>query len=109
MITIPDRAALTAAVHDPTLPLALRDILRLRSEQMGEASADFRVLESGDEIEHAFSWPLTFDGSPCWEWIELHPGNWIEVVFILTDDGHAHVLLIPGTLPIAERVRALAD
>lgn len=34
------------------------------------------------------------DFVPSWEWLEHHPG-WIELVFILTDDGFAHILLLP--------------
>lgn len=33
------------------------------------------------------------DFTPSWEWIEDH-GGWFELVFILTDDGFAHVLFV---------------
>lgn len=30
-----------------------------------------------------------------WEFISSHPGGWYEAVFVLSDDGAGHVVLVP--------------
>jgi len=44
--------------------------------------------------------------TPSWEWLERHPG-WIELLFVLSDDGFGHVLLIPDAEHIDPTLRAL--
>ena len=31
----------------------------------------------------------------CWEFITSHPGGWYEAVFVLSDDGAGHIVLVP--------------
>jgi hypothetical protein len=99
MQTITDRAALRRAIRDPALDPHLRAVLRLRHDQLGGAGACFYVVQPHDRIadaEAAIGFPLTDEGEPCWEWLQRHPGGWCEVVFVLSDDGPAQVLLVPG-------------
>jgi hypothetical protein len=114
-----------------TPDLQLRRILALRRDQLGPAKswepeklARFHLVEPGDtlaDIEGALGFsPLEnfVDGNrypepgfvPSWEWVEDH-GGWLEVVFILSDDGPAEVLLVPAseaTQPIANAARAFS-
>lgn len=50
------------------------------------------VIQPGDRIDHL----QTLRGRPFegWEFIELNDG-WFEAVFVLSDDGFGHVVLIP--------------
>ena len=108
MLTLTDRDALRRAARDPTLDPHLRAVLRLRHDQ---PDAHFHVVECGDALadaEAAVGFPLTLDGAPAWEWLERHPGGWLEVVFVLSDDGPAQVLLTPDASPIAGLLRAHA-
>ena len=89
---------LRAAARDPRLDPALRAVLILRFEQLGGLGADFHVVQPGYDmavVETAIGYPMTLDDAPCWEWLAHHPGGWTEVVFILSDDGHAQGLLVP--------------
>ncbi len=106
MLTLTDRPSIRAAARDPTLDPLLRAVLKLRFEQMGGTGAHFHVVQRGDALadaEAAVGWPMTLDGSPCWEWTERH-GTVAEVVFVLSDDGPAQVLLVPD-----DACPALAD
>lgn len=106
MKSLTDRAAIRAAARDPTLDPALRALLTLRHEQLGGAGAHLHVLDPGDTVadaEAAAGWPLTIDGEQQWEWGERHPG-WTEVVFVLSDDGPAQVLLAPAGSPVANLI-----
>ena len=99
MFTLADQDALRRAIRDPTLDPHLRAVLARRSGQLGGTGADFHVVQPGDALadaEAAVGWPVALDGAPCWEWTERHPGGWAEVVFVLSDDGPAQVLLVPG-------------
>ena len=31
----------------------------------------------------------------CWEFITSHPGGWYAAVFVVSDDGAGHVVLVP--------------
>lgn len=98
MLTLTNRAALRRAIRDPALDPHLRAVLHLRFHQLGGAGADFHVFQYGDciaQAEAAVGFPMTLDGAPAWEWTERHPGGWTEVVFVLSDDGPAQVLLVP--------------
>ena len=103
-------AALTSPI-DPELKLLLR---RRRMQLAGydgyalEDLAHFVVIEPSDrlvDVEAAlgFTPVVNFvdgqvlghpDFTPSWESAERHSG-WIELVFILSDDGFGHVMLIP--------------
>lgn len=110
MLTLTDRDALRRAIRDPTLDLALRAVLKLRFKQLGGTGADFHVAEptdSPDAAETAVGWPLALDDAPCWEWVRHHPGGWIEIVFVLSDDGSAQVLLAHDRSLVADRLRAI--
>lgn len=107
MLSLTDRASIRAAARDPTLDPALRAVLTLRYEQLGGVDADFHICGLADDVaaaEAAVGWPMTLDGAPCWEWTDLHCGHWREVVFVLSDDGPAQVLLAPAGSPIADLV-----
>lgn len=109
MYSLTDRAAIRVAARDPTLDPALRAILSLRFEQLGGVGAHFHLAGLADDIaaaEEAIGWPMTFDDAPCWEWTQVHPGDWREIVFVLSDDGPAQVLLAPAGSPIADTVQA---
>lgn len=104
-----NRAALLAAIRDPATDPDLRAVLALRFEQLGGAGATFHVFEQSDEpadVEAAIGWPVMLDGEPCFEWSELHPGGWHELVFVLSDDGPAQVLIARDDSPIADLLRA---
>lgn len=95
MLTLTDREALRRAIRDPTLDPHLRCVLALRLDQPG---AEFHVAGSTDTLadaEAAVGFPMIIDEAPCWEWTQCHPGGVIEVVFVLSDDGPAQVLLVP--------------
>jgi hypothetical protein len=106
-----DMAAALASSHDPHL----KSLLTLRHDQLLEGSdldigsvAHFVIAGPGDPIgnlDAELGFPVAVnlvDGSgfgdiefePSWEWIERHD-EWFELAFILTDDGFAHVLLVP--------------
>lgn len=109
MRILPDRAALLALIRDPVVDLGLRALLAKRFEQIGGIGAIFYVAEPYDgsgEVEAAIGWPLILDGEPCFEWSELHPGGWHELVFVLSDDGPAQVLLARDDSSIADLLRA---
>jgi len=88
----------------------LRQLLIERRDQLGgdiAGEARFLVMQPGDSpdaLESALSFSVFQnpgdgtrfgdpDFTPGWEWIEDH-GHCFELVFILTDDGFAHVVLI---------------
>ena len=109
-MTLTDRASVRAAALEPSLDPTLRAILKLRYEQMGGAGAHFHVADETDDpvvAEQAVGWPLTVEGQASWEWLHHHHGGWIEVVFILSDDGPAQVLLVPDKSVLSALVLSL--
>lgn len=103
MLIIDTPAALARALDQPLDP-DLRRLLELRREQAGAGleAARFIIVEVADttaSVEAAIGFPLLLhdggDVAPAWEWAERHDGGWIEVVFVLSDDGPADVLLVP--------------
>lgn len=99
MLTLTDRGALRGAIRDPSIDPHLRAVLRLRFDQLGGTGASFHVVGNTDllaDAEAAVGFPMTLEGEPAWEWIERHPGGITEVVFVLSDDGPAQVLLVPS-------------
>ena len=110
MLLLSSSAAMARALDSP-LDETLRALLLMRQAQLTEhdlaETACFLIVERGAtlsdiERELGFS-PLVnpLDGgrygdpdfTPFWEWIEDHDG-WFELVFIFSDDGFAHVVLI---------------
>lgn len=105
----------------------LRRLLALRRDQLIEHDgydlgdlAHFIVVEADDPMA-AIKIALGFDPSvnlvdgaclgqpgftPSWEWREYHLG-WIELLFVLSDDGFGHVLLIPDAETINPTLAAL--
>lgn len=99
MIVIADTESLDLALDQPLDP-GLRHLLTARRTQLGstiEEAARFIVIEPPDTLAHVeatIGFPLATDDGPSWEWTEDH-GEWIEVVFVFSDDGPADVLLVP--------------
>lgn len=100
MLIIDTAAAMAHALDRPLDP-DFRQLLTLRRDQAGDA-ARFIVVQPGDtiiSIEEAIGFPVMLhdgdDAAPAWEWAQRHDGGWIEVVFVLSDDGPADVLLVP--------------
>lgn len=103
MYIIDTPTAMARALDQP-LDSALRRVLITRWPDVRENSdaARFVIVEHGDcvaSVEAAIGFPLLLhdgsDSAPAWEWAERHDGGWIEVVFVLSDDGPAEVLLVP--------------
>ncbi|QYE35129.1 hypothetical protein KZX46_20855 [Polymorphobacter sp. PAMC 29334] len=112
MITITDTIQLSGL--SPPLDRLVGPLLRRRAAQLTDGTvsqlcsfARFLIVEPGDSAD-AIDAELGFsvlqnlvdetgfgnpDFTPSWEWIEDH-GGWFELVFILTDDGFAHVLFV---------------
>jgi len=100
MLTITDGGSLTRALKLP-IDLHLKRLLIERRDQLGgdiKGLARFLIaepLDGIDELETALGFPVRVDleGSFGCEWIADH-GTSYEAVWILTDDGFAHVALI---------------
>lgn len=122
MLTITDGGSL-ARVLKLSIDLRLKRLLIERRDQLGGDITDiarFIIVQPGDglaalERELGFSVLMNqVDGSrygdrdfsPSWEWLANH-GHCFEMVFIMTDDGFAHVVLIQNS-PMQNRLlRAL--
>lgn len=97
MLKLFDRAAVTAALTDPTLGPELRALIGLRAWQLDDvrhqplgATVQFVVvqpLDSTEEIHGAVGFPITWDQAdqPGFEWMNDH-GRWFELAYIMTDD-----------------------
>ncbi len=117
MLTITDGGSLTRALNLP-IDAPLKRLLTERRDQLGgdiKNIARFIVVQPGDglaALETALGFSIRQnqtdgrrfgdpDFTPSWEWLADH-GHCFEMVFILTDDGFAHVALIensPGVDP----------
>lgn len=98
--------ALTSSI-DPRLKRLLRDRVRQLDVDDLSSVARFVIVQPGDTIadaDRALGFSILqnlgdaarygdLDFSPGWEWIEDH-GHTYELVFIFTDDGFAHVVLV---------------
>jgi len=109
MLTITGGASLTR-VLSTSIDRRLKRLLIERRDQLGgdiAGQARFVIVQPGDSIK-ALEAELTFsvfqnpgngtrlgdpNFTPGWEWIEDH-GHTFELVFVFTDDGFAHVVLI---------------
>ena len=111
MLTITDGGSLTRALStsiDPRLKRLLTDRIRQLDVEDLSTAARFIVMQSGhttDDLEQVLGFSVfqnaadgsrlgDTDYSPGFEWIEDH-GHCYELVFILTDDGFAHVVFLP--------------
>ena len=110
MLTITDGGSLSRALSSPIDP-RLKRLLRNRIQQLNvedlSTAARFVIVQPGDtitDLDQALGFSIlknVADGSrfgdpdftPGWEWIEDH-GFCHELVFILTDDGYAHVVFV---------------
>ncbi len=116
MLTITDGGSLARALVLP-IDSRLKRLLVERRDQLGgdvKDQARFIVVQPGDSLdtlEQELGWSVftTPEGQrfgepdfyPGWEWLADH-GHCFEMVFIMTDDGFAHVILIensPGVDP----------
>lgn len=104
MKIIDSAPALAVALARPLDPYLARLLTHRRDQLDGdiEDAARFIIVEPPDTlaaIEEAVGFPLTWTDAdhpgPTWEWAERHNGGWTEIVFILSDDGAAEVLLVP--------------
>lgn len=101
MLTITDGEGLSRVLRRP-LDSKLRRLLTERRDQLsGDIAglARFLIAERGDTLETletTLGFPIrpeSDDSFGC-EWIEIHEGIIIELVWILTDDGFAHVVFV---------------
>lgn len=110
MFSIRSSVAMAQALDSPLDP-ALKHLLQERRDQLAEYElsdiASFLIVQPGDGIE-AIEADLGFpimtnmvdgvryghpDFEPSWEYVVDH-GGWFEAVYILSDDGFGHVLLV---------------
>lgn len=124
MLSIRDGEALSCALRSD-IDRHIKRLLRLRSQQLGGDIADqahFAIVQSGDtpaDLERAIGFSVSrnpADGTrfgqpeftPGWEWIEDHGFAW-EMCFIFTDDGFAHVVIVPKDEGVDPWLRSLCD
>ena len=111
MLTITDGGSLSRALSSPIDP-RLKRLLRNRIQQLNvedlSTAARIVIVQPGDTIanlDQALGFSVFMnpgdgtrygdpDFTPGWEWIEDHSHS-IELLFIMTDDGFAHVVLAP--------------
>jgi len=101
MLTITDGGSLTRALR-MSIDFHLKQLLIERRDQLGGDITDiarFIVIQPGDNLK-ALEQELGFPGlsdpehSFGCEWIADH-GDTYEAVWVLTDNGFAHVVLVP--------------
>lgn len=114
MLFLANGGSLARALHLP-IDLRLKRLLIERRDQLGGDIKDlarFIIIQPGDsltEFERELGW-LVFENPegyrfgdphyyPDWEWLADH-GHCFEMVFILTDDGFAHVVLVEQSLGV---------
>ena len=111
MLTITDGGSLARALKLP-IDLRLKRLLMERRDQLRGDIVDiacFIVVQPGDSVEaleQALGWSVfqNLEGYrfgepnyyPGWEWLADH-GHCFEMVFIMTDDGFAHVVLVENS------------
>lgn len=122
MLSITNGGSLSRALKLP-IDLQLKQLLIERRDQLGHKifnEARFVIVQPGDSLSvleaelgfSVFQNPVDCtrfgepDFTPGWEWLAYH-GHSFEMVFIMTDDGFAHVVLIQDS-PMQDRdLRAL--
>ena len=124
MLIVQDWASLSCVLKLP-IDLRLKQLLADRRDQLAEFSnlseiARFVIVQPGDSlvaVERVLGFSVlqnpvdgrTFgdpDFSPGWEWIANHGHSW-ELVFVYTDCGFAHVVLIQNSPMQNRQLRAL--
>jgi hypothetical protein len=86
MHIITTKAAIDAVTDPP-----LHAILDRYTDMMD--LAQIFVIQPGDTLATlAVARHQPFE---LWEFITSHPGGWYEAVFVLSDDGAGHVVLVP--------------
>ena len=81
----------SVAALDAVTDENLRPILAQYRELMDLAA--IYIVQPGDTLDtlhQARGWPFEY-----WEFIHHHPSGWYEAVFVISDDGAGHVVLIP--------------
>lgn len=81
----------SVAALDAVTDETLRPILEQYRELLDLAA--LFIVEPGDTLDtlhQARGWP--FEG---WEFILHHAGGWFECIFVLSQDGAGHVVLVP--------------
>jgi len=112
MLTITDGGTLARALQMP-IDFRLKRLLTERRDQLGGDITDaarFIVVQPGDSLrkleqELGFS-PFGDDPSFAPEWTQDH-GSFYEIVWILTDDGFAHVVLAMKSAGVPTKLVAL--
>ncbi len=101
MLTVTDGGSLLRALSTSIDPLLKRLLIERRDQLGGDTKGLVRFLiaepaDSIEALETELGFPIRDDleGSFGCEWIADH-GTFYEAVWILTDDGFAHVALIP--------------
>ena len=117
MLTITDGGSLSRALKLP-IDSRLKQLLIKRRDQLGSDIEDITrlIIVQPNDVMTALEQELGFsvfqnssdsthfgepDFTPSWEWLADH-GHCFEMVFIMTDDGFAHVVMIenlPGVDP----------
>jgi hypothetical protein len=111
MLSIRDGEALSRALDSP-IDDRLKEFLILRRDQLGgeiDDQAHVAVPEPADtlnDIERLLGFPIGGDATAAPEWAEDH-GFAYELVYIFTDDGFAHVIIIPCSDQIDRQLLAL--
>ena len=80
-----------AAAIDAVADTDLRPILAQYSDLMDLAV--IFIVQPGDTLDtlrQARGWPFE-----DWEFITHHPSGWYEAVFVISQDGAGHVVLLP--------------
>ena len=106
MLTITDGGSLTRALST-SIGLRLKRLFHERMDQLGgdiKGLARFIIVQPGDTLdalEEELGFPIRSDSEDSFgcEWIEDH-GFAFELVWILTDDGFAHVAFLTKTAGI---------
>lgn len=103
MFAIIDGEALLRALSS-SIDTRLKELLTERVRQLDvedlTTAARFVIVQPGDSLkalENELGFAISADpevGFGC-EWVEDH-GHTFELVFVLTDDGCAHVVLVPN-------------
>ena len=101
MLTIVDGGSLSRALNLPIDP-DIRRLLIQRRDQLGtiEDQARFLVMQPRDtldDLEKELGFLIAGDHERGFdpEWVADH-GTFYEAVWILTDDGFAHVVFVPS-------------
>ena len=96
------------------LPNELRRLLERRLRQLqSDDWGEFILVEPGDGLSdldrQCGGWLVSESGEfdPPYEWLAHHPGaRCFELVLILSDEGHAGVLIVPDEITVDPTIRA---